>query len=140
MPLDPATDIGKIRLRIGDYKDLPILPDAVIQSALDSNNGSVTRAASLCAQYILASLSSKTHRRMTAALEVWGGEQFTNYLAFLKATIMNPAYMDSSFIPATGSDETNPLSDFVSEWNASYCNTRGSVIPGDSVPSGFWGM
>jgi hypothetical protein len=33
--LDPTTSLGKIRLRIGDWHDLVILPDSVIQSALD---------------------------------------------------------------------------------------------------------
>jgi CHAD domain-containing protein len=60
--LDPTTPLGKIRLRIGDWHDLVILPDSVIQSALDDCQSSVPRAAALCAQYILATLTAKTHR------------------------------------------------------------------------------
>ncbi len=128
MAIDPTTSIGKVRLRIGDFADLPILPDAVIQSTLDDCNGNVPRASALCAQYVLGLISSKTHRRMTAALEVWGAEHFDNYLKFLQATILNPNLMDMQLSPyGGGTSEDHPLIAFMQNWNDSYNNTPGSL-------------
>jgi hypothetical protein len=118
--VDPSTPLGKIRLRTGDWQDLPLLPDAVIQSALDDCNGNVPRASSLCAQYILATLTAKTHRKL-AQVEIWGREQFDNYVTFLKTTVLNPHLMSISPIPYAGAAETNPLVEFMEEWNKSYC-------------------
>lgn len=118
--IDPSTPLGKIRLRIGDWSDLPILPDSVINSALTDCQSSVPRAAALCAQYILATLSFKTHRKL-AQLETWSNEQFEHYVTFLKTTIMNPNLMTTSPIPYTGMvDVDHPLIVFVKEWNDSY--------------------
>lgn len=126
--IDPTTDIGKIRLRIGDWQDITFLPDNVIESALSDCGDNLPRAAQLCAQYILAILSSKTHRRMTSSLEVWGAEWFDNYSKFLQKTILNPTMMDISIIPyGGGSSEDNPLIAFVDNWNDSYGNTPGSL-------------
>lgn len=131
MPIDPTTPIGKVRLRIGDFGDLPLLSDAIIQSALDDSGGNIPKASALAANYILALISRKTHQRMTAALEVWGAEHFDNYLRFLKATILNPLAMDVSFLPSTGtSTEEDPLYAFQKNWNASYGNTPGTLYAG----------
>lgn len=117
--IDPQTPIGKIRLRIGDWRDLPILPDVVIQGALDECDGNIPRAASLSAQYILGTLSAKTHRKL-ANIEVWGNEQFDNYVKFLKMTILNPHLMTISPLPYANTD-THPLIEFTKEWNSVYC-------------------
>ena len=119
MIIDPSTPVGKIRLRIGDWADLPILPDSVISSALEDCRDNVPRAASLCAQYILGTLTAKTHRKL-ANIEVWSNEQFNNYIAFIKITILNPHNMSLSPIPYTGAAEQNPLTTFTSDWNAAY--------------------
>lgn len=117
--LDPSTPLGKIRLRIGDWRDLVILPDAVIQSALVDCNDNVPRAAALCAQYILATLTAKTHRKLQQ-LETWSGEQFDNYVKFLKMTVLNPNLMTTAPVPYVNTDETHPLIQFVEDWNADY--------------------
>lgn len=133
MPIDPTTPIGKVRLRIGDFGDLPLLSDSVIQSALDDKGGDIPKASALAANYILAFISRKTHQRMTAALEVWGAEHFDNYLRFLKATILNPAVMDMSMVVhsgSTASTEDDPLVLFQKNWNESYGNTPGSLYAG----------
>lgn len=119
MIIDPTTPIGKIRLRIGDWADLPVLPDSVIESALIDLDGNVPSAASLCAQYILATLTTKTHRKL-ANIEVWSNEQFNNYVAFIKLTIFNPHIMSISPIPYTGLVTKHPLSVFTEDWNAAY--------------------
>lgn len=122
MVIDPTTSVGKIRLRIGDWSDLPILPDVVLQSALDDCKGNVPRASALCAQYILATLTAKTHKKL-ATVEIWSGEQFNNYVTFLKMTIMNPHHMDISPIPYSGMSDPenpNPLIKFTEVWNKNF--------------------
>src|SRR5438874_8344981 len=98
--LNPTTPIGKMRLRVGDYSDFPLMPDEVYQSALDDCQGYLPRACVLMAQYILASLTSQTHQKLVQ-IEVYGGEWFNNYLAFVKATILNPNLMQSTPLPYT---------------------------------------
>ena len=117
--VDPATPLGKIRLRIGDWQSLPILPDSVILSALDDCQGNVPRAASLCAQYVLGTLTAKTHRKL-ANIETWSNEQFDNYVRFIKLTILNPHNMSIAPIPYSGSTQDHPLIVFTADWNAAY--------------------
>ena len=117
--LDPSTPVGKIRLRCGDWQDLVILPDAVIEQALLDCDNNLPRASSLCAQYILAILTHKTHRKLTGQLEVWGGEEFDNYVKFLKITILNPNLMQLAPVPYDNSS-VNPLIAFVEDWNSAY--------------------
>lgn len=130
--LDPTQPIGKMRLRVGDYSDLPLMPDSVYQSALDDNNGSVPRGSVLVAQYILAMLTGQTHQKL-AQIEVFGGEWFQNYLKFLKATILNPNFMD--ILPAPyvaqitnefGEVVELPLVQFRKDWNNNYITTTQS--------------
>lgn len=120
MVIDPTTAIGKIRLRIGDWYDLPILPDTVIQSALDDCQNNVPRAAALCATYVLATLTAKTHRKLSQ-IETWSGEQFDNYVKFLKTTVLNPHLMATSPVPYTGTADTeHPIIAFQRTWNEEY--------------------
>lgn len=120
--IDPSTPVGKIRLRIGDWQDLPILPDSVILSALADCKQNIPRAAALCAQYVLATLTAKTHRKLSQ-IETWSGEHFTNYVAFLKLTVLNPHMMATAPIPYSGmANEVHPLIAFKDQWNADYCN------------------
>lgn len=118
--VDPSTAVGKIRLRVGDWHDLPILPDSVIQSALTDCNDNIPRAAALCAQYILATLTAKTHRKLSN-LEVWSNEQFDNYVKFIKLTILNPHLMSVAPVPYVGDrDKDHPLIKFTEQWNSEY--------------------
>lgn len=122
--INPATNVGKIRLRIGDWQDLPILPDVVIESALTDCQNNVPRAAALCAQYVLGTLTAKTHRKLSQ-LETWGNEHFNNYVQFLKMTVLNPHLMATSPVPYSGSTGVDhPLIQFQDEWNASYAAAR----------------
>jgi len=117
--IDPTTSIGKIRLRIGDWQALPILPDSVLQSALDDCGGNVPRAAALAAQYVLGTLTAKTHRKL-ANIEVWSNEQFSNYVQFIKLTILNPHTMSVAPVPYSGMTSAHPLTEFTADWNAAY--------------------
>lgn len=121
--IDPTTPLGKVRLRTGDWQDLPILPDAVIENALLDCQNSVPRASALCAQYILATLTAKTHKKLSQ-IETWSGEQFNNYVKFLQMTVLNPHMMTTAPIPyAGGTDETHPLIQFMKDWNKSNCGS-----------------
>lgn len=130
--IDPSTPVGKVRLRVGDWSDLPILPDSVIQSALTDSSDNVARAAALCAQYILATLTFKTHRKL-GQIETWSGEQFNNYVKFLQTTILNPNLMTVAPIPYSGMvEETHPLIEFVKEWNSTDWTNGTSTIVVDA--------
>lgn len=121
MALDPTSQIGMIRLRIADWSDIPILSDAIIQSAIDQNQGNIPRSASLCARYVLGSLTSKTFRKMGLQLEVHGAEWYKNYKDFLLTTITNPAFMEINPMPwgASGS-MLDSLLQFQEDWNKQY--------------------
>lgn len=134
MILDPTTDIGKMRLRVGDYSDLPLMPDEVYQSALDDCQNYLPRACVLMAQYILASLTGQTHQKL-AQIEVYGAEWFQNYLAFVKATILNPNLMQSYPMPytpvmvdANGCRVEVPLVQFQNDWNKNYIGPTQSQL------------
>lgn len=128
MVLDPTTDIGKLRLRVGDYSDLPIMPDSVYTSALADCSGSLPQTAVLMAQYILASLTGQTHQKI-AQIEVFGNQWFENYMAFVKNVILNPRLMQSSpmpYTPATKDEYGNtvevPLIQFQKDWNNNFAS------------------
>lgn len=121
--IDPSTALGKVRLRVGDWSDLPILPDTVINSALTDCNNNVPRAAKLCAQYILATLTAKTHRKLTS-IETWSNEHFNNYVEFLKTTVLNPHMMEMAPIPYVNTGDEHPLIAFVDEWNEQYAGVK----------------
>lgn len=135
--VNPNSPVGMIRLRIADWSDIPILSDEVIQSALDQNQGNVPRAAKLCAQYVLGSLTSKVHRKMGLQLEVFGAEWYKNYKDFLVLTIMNPNFMEISPIPynVNGTD-LHPLIQFQKDWNLNYASvTQSTVMHWDALGS-----
>jgi hypothetical protein len=130
--LDPTTSIGKMRLRVGDFSDLPLLPDEVYASALTDSNSSVPRASVLVATYILAMLTGQTHQRL-AQIEVFGAEWFSNYLSFVKATILNPNFMDILPMPYValiknefGEIVELPLVQFKQDWERNYVSTTQS--------------
>lgn len=121
MVIDATTNVGKVRLRIGDWGDIPILPDSVIQQTLADNNNNLPQTSKLCAQYILGTLTSKVHRKMSLQLEVFGSEWYKNYRDFLVLTIKDPAFMDVSPIPVNvQGDGLHPLMEFTKNWNLNY--------------------
>jgi hypothetical protein len=130
--LDPTQPIGKMRLRVGDYSDLPLMPDEVYMSALADCNNNVPKASVLVATYILAMLTGQTHQKL-AQIEVFGAEWYQNYLSFVKATILNPNFMDISPMPyvAQVTNELGqvvelPLVQFQKDWNNNYVSTTNS--------------
>ena len=135
--IDPTTAIGKVRLRIADWSDIPMLPDVVIQSTLDDNNGNIPAAAKTAARYLLGMLSGKIHRKIGLQLEVFGSEWYTNYRNFLMLTFTNPNFMDLSPIPfnVNGTD-LHPLIEFQKNWNLNYAQiTQSQQLAWDALGS-----
>lgn len=119
MALDINTNVGRVRLRTGDFLALEYLPDAVYQQAIDDASGNLPQAAKVCATYILGMLSHKTRRRLNQ-LEVYGSEAFQQYKEFLLLTVKDPAFMSVAPIPHVSEAEFNPIIDFQNNWNAAY--------------------
>jgi hypothetical protein len=117
--IDPSSDLGKLRLRCGDWQTLPWLPDTVYLQTLTDSGGNLPAAAKTCALYILAMLSFRTHEKM-AQLESWSAESYTNFKDFLLTTVSNPAFMSFSPIPSSTSEEFSPILSFQKAWNQNF--------------------
>jgi hypothetical protein len=142
--IDPSTDVGKLRLRCGDWQDLVWLPDTVYVQTLADNDGNLARAAKTCAVYILGMLSFRTHRKM-AQLENWSNEAYSQYKDFLLLTVANPTFMDISPIPYSATAEFNPILSFQRDWNCNFTNGTeaqqlsftADLSPNDNSRTGF---
>lgn len=118
--IDPSTDIGKLRLRLGDWRDLTFLPDQVYTQTLTDCNGNLVKAASTLAQYILAILSHGTRSKL-GQIESYDNQAFEQYRQFIIDTVSNPAIMNISPLAiVTGADEDNKLIEFSKLWNNGY--------------------
>ncbi len=118
--IDASTDIGKLRLRVADYSDIPFLPDSVYTQTLSDNSSNLPQCAIILATYILGMLAFKTHRKMGLQLEVWGKEAFDSYKEFLLLTITNPAIMNVALVPISTASDFNTLIQFQSDWQKNY--------------------
>jgi len=126
--IDYSTDVGKVRTRVGDWSDLPYLPDSVYSDVITENNGNLQKSAIQCAQYILAQLSFSGHRKL-ANLEIWGKEITDSYRQFLMLLIKEPALNAYAPIPYNGDNtDNNPLIQFTIDWNANYANGTQSQL------------
>lgn len=132
MAIDFASDIGRVRLRVADVSDLPILPDQVYSQVISDNGGNLPRAAKDIACMILGILSFKGHRKL-AQMEVWNN-QFEQYKEFLILTTKDPAFMNISPIPyGSGSEEqVHPLIQFQQDWNKNYSVTQSQQLAFDA--------
>lgn len=118
MILDLSNPVSLMRLRCGDTRDLPILPDEVYSSTLAEKKGDIKSASILCAHYILATLAFKSHQKMMG-LEVWGAEAFKNYQSYLQMVIKNPDFTGISPLPYSGSS-VSPIAMFQKNWADTY--------------------
>lgn len=126
MILDLNNPVSLMRLRCGDTRDIPVLPDEVYERTLIDKNGDVKSASILCAQYILATLAFKSHQKMMG-LEVWGKEAFDSYKEYLIMVTKNPDFSGISPIPysATGA---SPISQFQKDWDKQFdCGCYGKL-------------
>lgn len=126
MAIDFTTDVGRVRLRVGDAGDFPLLPDIVYTQTISDCTGYLPRAAVIICQYILGTLTSRTHKKL-AQIEVFGKDYFDNYLIFVKNTILNPNTFDISPLPYTppildswGQPILQPILEFMQDWNQNY--------------------
>jgi len=120
--IDFTSNVGRLRLRLGDALDLQIYPDEVYQSALDECDGNMPRATRLMAQYILAALSMRVHEKI-GALECYGNQFYSQYRDFILATIANPMFMQTVPMPySSGMDVKHPIQQFQEDWNACYAS------------------
>lgn len=118
--IDPTTDVGKLRLKVGDINDLQLLPDAVYTQTLADNQNNINRSAQTIAGYIAALLSQRTHQKLSF-IEIWGTEAFKNYIQFLDKVILNPNMAGVSPLPyGSGTDTTNPITQFQQNWPKGY--------------------
>jgi hypothetical protein len=120
--IDISTNVGKLRYRLGDFLDLPILPDEVYENALIEKGDNLREATILCGQYILASLAFGVHRKM-GLLEVYTGEKFAQYKEYLLMVVKDPAFNNISPMPYSAStDQTQALlqlqEDFANNWSS----------------------
>ena len=121
--IDPSTAIGKLRLRLADWRDYQILPDNVYTQTLADCDNNLNKATAILAQYILAVLSQNTRSKM-GIIESYDDQAFTQYRQFIIDTISNPAIMTIAPIAmVTGADTANPLIEFQKLWNAGYMQT-----------------
>jgi len=120
--IDPTTNLGKVRLRVADFGDIPYLPDNVYTQTLADNDQNIAASARICATYILGTLAFKTHRKIGLSLEIWAGEAFTAYKEFLLLTVTNPNFADYSPLPlqSLAPDSRNKLVDFINDFNNNY--------------------
>ena len=119
MSIDASSSIGKVRLRVGDWQDLVILPDSVYQVTIDENNGNLPAASVTIAQYLLAIFSQKSHKKL-AQMEIWNDTVYKNYKDYLISVISNPSLMSYTALPYLITDDCvgdSPLKDFVNDWN-----------------------
>ena len=89
MAIDVNTPEGRIRLRVGDIQDVPILPDSIYTYYYQVNNSNENRTVVSIAYAILAALSQNTRERLDR-IEYYGQEAFDNYLKFIDILIKDP--------------------------------------------------
>lgn len=138
--IDPTTDVGKLRLRLGDWNDVEWLPDVVYEQTLADCGNNLRKAAGLLAQYILAILTRSTRSRLVQ-IESYDNQQFEQYRRFIIDTVSNPAIMNIAPIAFATGDTENMLVNFQSLWNAGYLSGTvedekelwASIYPGDIV-------
>lgn len=123
--IDVTTDVGRMRMRLGDFLDIQQLPDSVyVQTLLDTQNpdgsNNLRAATILCGQYILASLAFSTHTKL-ATIEVYGAEAFKSFKQYLLLVVKDPSFNSVSPIPyAAGADTLHPILKHQQDWLAAY--------------------
>jgi hypothetical protein len=105
-----------LRLRTGDTRDLPILPDAVYQNALTEKKGNMKAAAILCGQYILATLAFDGQQQL-GIITIYGQHVFAQYQSYLMMLVKDPDFNQVSPIPYAGENGTNSILEFKQCWD-----------------------
>ena len=134
--IDPTTSLGKCRLRCGDFSDNVLLPDSVYTQALLDASDNVNQASLVCATYILAMLSQKSHRKLQQ-LESWDNEKFNNYFKYLNMIAKDSSFSGINPIPYSASGtETHPMIQFQNDFRDNYVGgTQSDQLALDAIPS-----
>jgi hypothetical protein len=123
MVIDYSTDIGKLRLKTGDYKDINWLPDTVYTSVLAAKNGNINQAAKECSMYILGMMSSNTHSKL-AQIECYSNQEFEQYQKYLMMLYSNTNFSDMTFVAYTGvpvgTKEVSKINTFIANNDKAY--------------------
>lgn len=121
--LDPTSNIGKVRLRVGDYQDPPMqfFPDSVYTSALEDNNQNIARASKAVACFILAQMCQQGNI-VLGPLSLYDADMAKSYQVYLNMIIKDSSFSGFAPIPYFGGADTpNP----VVEWNNTWkCNNN----------------
>jgi len=128
MVIDPTTNVGKLRLKIGDVNDITLLSDAVLNQTLTDNDNNINRSAKVCAGYIAAILSQRSHQRLSF-IEIWGSEGYKNYMDYIKNIMLNPNMSDVSPIPyGAGTNTVNPIVTFKDNWEGAWAGLTADEV------------
>lgn len=91
MVLDPTNKpVDRIRLRIADFSDIPLLTDDVIQYYLTKNSNNESATAKECALVILGVLARDASYNKIDALIVDGKNAYASYKDYLLKLIADP--------------------------------------------------
>ena len=80
MTIDLTEPLGRIRMATGDTTSWPVLSDQQIEDVISSVEGNEEKATRLCAQYILASISTRSDYRLDRIAIIGNTDTFNNYL------------------------------------------------------------
>jgi hypothetical protein len=117
MPIiDINSPVGLLRMRCGDTRDIPILPDEVYEKAFADKGGNLRSAAILCGNYILAQLAFDSQQRM-GVIEVYGNQVFQQYKEYLTMMVKDPSMSEISPIPYSGDGTQSPIVKFEKNWH-----------------------
>lgn len=125
--IDPSTNLGRLRLKISDWGDIPILPDSVYVQTLADTNNNLQQSTVILGSYVLGILSQRHHRKL-GQLESWSGEQFKQYLVYIERVIKDPSYNGISPIPYSSNAEFSPILDFQRNWNKGFVVTEAQQL------------
>lgn len=89
MVIDMTSPIGRIRVKVGDTADVPILPDNVYEFYFKENKENEKATVREVAYVILGVLSQNTRQRLDR-IETFGQQAFDQYLKFIQQVINNP--------------------------------------------------
>ena len=118
--IDITTDVGKVRVRVGDILDIPFLDDSVYTYVISSKSGNLYAAAKECAQYILAMMATRTHTKLDQ-LEVFGSDTYKNYQDFLVRLTRDVSFSSATLLPFGALIQQNKdLVKFKTYWDENY--------------------
>ncbi len=118
--IDPTTNLGKLRLKLGDWGDIVTLPDSVYLQTLADNDDDLQKSTVTLGSYLLGIYSSRTHEKLGLQLESWSGEQFTQFKQYLMMLIKDPSFSNIAPIPYSSTSAFNPIIDFQENWTKNY--------------------